>query len=71
MDSVLKNKTRVRKSARFKESISIHSPLYLVELKDENKARWFAARSGFCSCAAIYNEHKAKADVVECWRLVV
>ena len=67
----MKNKTRVWKPARFKELITTHSQLYLVELKDENKARWFAARSGFCSCAAIYNEHKAKADVVEWWRLVV
>ena len=70
MDSVLKNKTRVWKPARFKELITIHSPLYLVELKDENKARWSATRSSFYSCAAC-NEHKAKADVVEWWRLVV
>ena len=63
----MKNKTRVWKPARFKELITTHSQLYFVELKDENKARWSATRSGFCSCAAICNEHKAKADVVEWW----
>ena len=67
----MKNKTRVWKPARSEELISTRSYLYLVELKDENKARCFANRSGFCSCAAICNEHKAKVDVVEWWRLVV
>ena len=71
MDSVLKSKTRVWKPARSEELITIHSQLYLVELKDEDKARWSATRSSFYSCAAICNEHKAKADVVEWWRLVV
>ena len=68
MDSILKNKIKVSKPARFEELITIECQLCLVELKDD-KGRWSVTRSGCCSCAAICNEHKAKVDEVGWWRL--
>ena len=47
VDSVLKNKIRVWKPARSKELITIQCQLCLVEVKDEDKARWSVTRLGW------------------------
>ena len=47
VDFVLKNKIRVWKLARSKELITIQCQLCLVEIKDEDKARWSVTRSGW------------------------
>ena len=44
---VLKKKIRVCKLAMSEELITIHSQLCLVELKDKDKARWYATRPGW------------------------
>ena len=46
VDFVLKNKLRVWKPARSKELITLQCQLCLVEIKDEDKARWSVTRLG-------------------------
>ena len=46
VDSFLKNKIRVWKPTRSKELITMQCQLCLVEIKDEDKARWSLTRSG-------------------------
>ena len=41
-----------------------------LEIKDEDKARWSATRSGFYPSAATGNELRAKEDEVEWWRML-
>ena len=42
-----------------------------LEIKDEDKAKWSATRSGYYSCAATSNELGAEADKVEWWRMLL
>ena len=70
VDFVLKNKIRVWKPARSKELITIQWQLCLAEINNDKASGLQLDQIG-CSCAAIYNEQKAKADELGWWRLVV
>ena len=54
VDSVLKDKRWIWRSARFDAFVIIQCQLFLVELKDEDKALWQATKSGKFSCATTY-----------------
>ena len=56
VNSVLKDKTWNWRPARSKTLLTIHSQLFLVELKNEDKTIWQATKSGKFSYAATYAE---------------
>ena len=54
MDSVLKDKTWIWRLSRSDALVTIQCQLFLVELKDEDKALWQVTKSGKFSCVATY-----------------
>ncbi len=70
LDTVLKNKTWSWILARSEELVTIQSQLGLVELKDEDTVKYSATKSGSFSCAATYDEIRAKADEVDWWKVL-
>ena len=70
VNSMLKDKTRNWRPARSKTLVTIHSQLFLVELKNEDKTIWQATKSGKFSCAVIYVEIRDKSSEVEWWKLL-
>ena len=69
VDSMLKNKTWIWRPARSDALVTVQCQLFLVELKDEDKALWQATKSGKFSCAATYAEIRYKSNEVEWWKL--
>ena len=65
VDSVLKDKTWIWRLARSDTLVTIQCQLFLVELKDEDKALWQATKSGKFCCAATYAEIRDKSSEVE------
>ena len=70
VDSVLKDKTWIWRPAKSNTLVTVQCQLFLVELKDEDKALWQATKSGKFSCAATYAEIIDKSSEVEWWKLV-
>ncbi|XP_075641997.1 uncharacterized protein LOC142613508 [Castanea sativa] len=70
VDFVLKDKTWIWRPARSDALLTIQCQLFLIELKDEDKALWQATKSGKFSCAATYTEIRDKSSEVEWWKLL-
>ena len=69
MDSMLKDKTWIWRLARSDALVTIQCQLFLVELKDEDKALWQATKSRKFSCTATYAKIRYKSSEVEWWKL--
>ena len=65
VDSVLKDKTWIWRLARSDTLVTVQCQLFLVELKDEDKALLQATKSGKFCCAATYAEIRDKSSEVE------
>ena len=65
VNSMLKDKTRNWRPARSKTLVTIHSQLFLVELKNEDKALRQATKFQKFSRAVIYIEIRDKSSEVK------
>ena len=70
VDYVLKDKTWIWGPARSYALVTIQCQLFLVELKDEDKALWQTTKSGKFSCATTYAKIRDKSSEVEWWKLL-
>ena len=70
VDYVLKDKTWIWGPARSDALVTIQCQLFLVKLKDEDKALWQTTKSGKFSCATTYAKIRDKSNEVEWWKLL-